>query len=44
VRWNGETVDETDDLEEAYFMCGEYNLAFHGGARIYDTKWGRWVD
>ena len=43
IRWNKETVDETDDLVNARYLCREYNLAFHGGARIYDTRRRRYV-
>lgn len=31
IQYKGETVDETTNKENAYFLLTEYNMAFHGG-------------
>ncbi len=32
--WKGEEIDSTDCIDDAYYLQGEYNMAFRGSVTI----------
>lgn len=38
LHWKGEEIDTAEDLKEANYLQGEYNLAYGGGVTVRRAK------